>query len=141
VVCPGWPGLGRGGSSVPVATCRTSVEDLERAAALGWRATETARVGEWLLRAAGGFTGRANSALALGDPGVPVAEAVARVAPWYAERGLRPLFLLPTPSRYAPALDGELDRRGWTHGDEVRVLVAPVAPAAAVSDRTVTAGG
>ena len=45
------------------------IEALERAAARHWQAPETERLGEWLLRAAAGFTGRANSALPLGDPG------------------------------------------------------------------------
>ena len=52
------------------------VEDLERAAALHWQAPETEPLGEWRLRAAAGFTGRANSALPLGDPGLPLPEAV-----------------------------------------------------------------
>ena len=45
------------------------IEDLEGAAALHWQAPETERLGDWLLRAAEGFTGRANSALPVGDPG------------------------------------------------------------------------
>jgi hypothetical protein len=52
-----------------------SIPGLERAAASGWRGTEEASLGGWLLRAAGGFTGRANSALAIGDPGMPLAAA------------------------------------------------------------------
>ena len=55
------------------------VEDLERAAALHWQAPETEPLGEWRLRAAAGFTGRANSALPVGDPGLPLPEAVAAV--------------------------------------------------------------
>ena len=52
-----------------------SIPDLERAAAAGWRGTEEASLGGWMLRAAAGFTGRANSALAIGDPRMPLAEA------------------------------------------------------------------
>ena len=48
------------------------VEDLERAAALHWQAPETEPLGEWRLRAVAGFTGRANSALPVGDPGLPL---------------------------------------------------------------------
>ena len=44
------------------------VTDLERAAALHWQAPETESLGEWLLRAAAGFTGRANSALPAATP-------------------------------------------------------------------------
>ena len=35
--------------------------DMERIAAAHWRGTEEERLGGWLLRAAEGFTGRANS--------------------------------------------------------------------------------
>jgi hypothetical protein len=59
------------------------IDHLERAAAQHWQAPETQRLGEWLLRAAQGFTGRANSALPLGDPGMPLPEAVAAVTDWY----------------------------------------------------------
>jgi N-acetylglutamate synthase len=47
------------------------VADLERLATRGWRGAEEAPLGEWLLRAGGGFTGRANSALVAGNPGMP----------------------------------------------------------------------
>lgn len=47
---------------------RTSAEDLEQIALPGWLA-EHESLGEWTLRSAGGFTGRANSGLAVGDPG------------------------------------------------------------------------
>lgn len=42
---------------------------LEKVAARGWRGTSTAHIGDWLLRAGGGFTGRANSVLPLGSAG------------------------------------------------------------------------
>src|SRR6185437_11525528 len=49
-----------------------TIIDLERMAAAHWRGTEEEWLGDWLLRAAEGFTGRANSALPLGDPGLPL---------------------------------------------------------------------
>jgi ribosomal protein S18 acetylase RimI-like enzyme len=64
------------------------ITDLEALSALHWRAPETERLGGWLLRAAEGFTGRANSALPLGDPGMDVADALATTRRWYGERGL-----------------------------------------------------
>lgn len=67
-----------------------SILDLEEAAACGWRAPEEAALGRWLLRAAEGFTGRANSALAVGDPGMPLAAAVSEVCRWYQALGLPP---------------------------------------------------
>ena len=71
--------------------------DLERVAAAHWRGTEEERLGDWLLRAAGGFTGRANSALPLGDPGLPLDDALAVVTRWNRDRGLTPMIALPLP--------------------------------------------
>jgi GNAT superfamily N-acetyltransferase len=76
---------------------RVPVAELQQVAALGWRALETVRLGDWLLRAGGGFTGRANSALAIGDPGRPVSDALVRVEAWYADRGLPARLQLPEP--------------------------------------------
>jgi GNAT superfamily N-acetyltransferase len=59
-------------------------------AAPGWPAAEQERLGDWLLRASGGFSSRANSVLAVGDPDRPLDDAVAHVEEWYAARSLRP---------------------------------------------------
>jgi len=88
------------------------VEDLERAAALHWQAPETEPLGEWRLRAAAGFTGRANSALPLGDPGLPLPEAVTAVEAWYGRRGLRPMIVLPQGAGPDP-LPAYLAERSW----------------------------
>lgn len=117
--------------------CQVSVASLEAVAALGWRGTETDRLGGWLLRAAGGFTGRANSALPLGDPGVATSAAVDHVQAWYGARGLRPRFLVPLPD--AQPVDDELVARGWALGDVVRMLVAPVPPLVAAYDNSLPA--
>jgi GNAT superfamily N-acetyltransferase len=69
--------------------------DLERLAALHWQAPDTEPLGGWLLRAADGFTGRANSALPLGDPGLPLPAAVAAVQAWYRRRALPPMIVVP----------------------------------------------
>jgi len=93
-----------------------SIGDLERAAAEGWRAPEEAPLGGWLLRAADGFTGRANSALAVGDPGVPLAAATTEVGRWYRFRGLRPMVAVPYPlgQPQSSAVDRFLgDKLGW----------------------------
>jgi N-acetylglutamate synthase len=103
------------------------VADLERLAARGWRGSEEADLGEWLLRAAGGFTGRANSALVVGDPGVPLPDAVEAVTAWYAARGLRPIAQLP--GRQARPADGAFAEAGWERDDDVLVLTAPLDPA------------
>jgi N-acetylglutamate synthase len=78
-----------------------SMHDLERITVEGWAPLERAELGGWLLRAAAGFTGRANSVLPLGNPGVSLSEAVDRCENWYDERGLRPLFCLFGPEGFA----------------------------------------
>ena len=129
-----------------------SVRDLEEAAAGGWRAPEETRmkgdwrrqgrwVGSegWLLRAADGFTGRANSALASGDPGMPLDDAVAEVCRWYTVRGLPALVSVAYPigGPHGEPLDGFLAGRGWL----VRSGAATVmtAASAAVADATADA--
>ena len=94
-----------------------TIIELERTAAAHWRGTEEQWLGDWLLRAAEGFTGRANSALPLGDPGVPLDEALAAVTAWYRARGLPPMIVVPAALEAGPAgqaLDSELAERNWT---------------------------
>jgi N-acetylglutamate synthase len=82
---------------------------------------QEARLGDWLLRAADGFTGRANSALAVGDPGVPLQDALAAVTGWYRARGLPPMIAVPMPlggegsppGRRDQDLDHFLAQRNW----------------------------
>jgi N-acetylglutamate synthase len=92
-----------------------SIADLERVAALGWQAPERGQAGNWLLRAAGGFTGRANSALAAGGPGIPLEAAVEQARRWYAARGLPAMIAVPFPlsGPADSAVDRYLARRGW----------------------------
>jgi len=93
-----------------------SIPELEEMAALGWQAGEQSRLGGWLLRAAEGFTGRANSTLPLGEPGLRLPAAADAVQQWYHERGLRPMVVIPY-SMAGPGgdpLDRLLARRGWT---------------------------
>jgi len=75
---------------------------LQAVLARHWVAPDTERLGGWLLRAAGGFTNRANSALALGPPDRPPAEAVAAVVAWYEARGLPPCAAAPEPRHDDP---------------------------------------
>lgn len=105
-----------------------SISDLEEVAAGGWRGTEEDRLGGWRLRAAGGFTGRANSALAVGDPGLPLAAAAAAVHRWYAARGLPTMISVPYPCGRPE--DTEVDRflagAGWTvRSGAATVMTAP----------------
>jgi GNAT superfamily N-acetyltransferase len=110
-----------------IAPVTISIDDLEHAAAPGWRAADEARLGHWLLRAASGFTGRANSALAAGDPGRPLSEAVEAVRDWYAARGLPAMIAVPYPTGRPgdSALDRLLASLGWTvRADAAIVMTA-----------------
>jgi GNAT superfamily N-acetyltransferase len=109
----------------PVPPSVADILALEEIAALGWPALDTRWLGRWLLRAAHGWTGRANSVLPLGDPGLPLEAALAEVARWYAERDLRPRFQVPLPAR--AALDEALAGRGWSRYNPTAVLTADVA--------------
>lgn len=94
-----------------------TIIELERTAAGHWRGTEERWLGGWLLRAAEGFTGRANSALPLGDPGLPLDEALAAVSEWYRARGLPPMIVVPAPLETGPSdrsLDDHLSQRQWS---------------------------
>lgn len=100
------------------------VPELERLAARTWRGLEEERHGDWLLRAAGGFTGRANSVLVVGHPPSGLDDAVAAVTRWYAERGLRPRAQVPMPG--GEQADAALAAAGWTRDEDVLVLTAPL---------------
>ncbi|WP_338750722.1 GNAT family N-acetyltransferase [Janibacter alittae] len=119
-----------------------------------------AHEGGWLLRAGGGWTGRSNSALPLGDPGIPLPQAVDAVEAWYTERDLTPLVMLPRPKGAATAddpLGALLLERAWTEDHPADVLTsrtdvllagaAPPAPAGLTvrsrdhADETWLAGG
>jgi N-acetylglutamate synthase len=110
--------------------------ELERSAAAHWRGTEEQWLGEWLLRAADGFTGRANSALALGDPGVPLDAALDYVSGWYRARGLPAMISVPLPlaADGLDGLDAELTERAWaTRPGPAFVMVADLPLAVAAS--------
>lgn len=98
---------------------RREVAALEIAASAGWPAPITGTIGQWLLRSAGGWTGRANSALPVGDPGMPVDQAIEAVVRWYAGHGQPALINVPLP--YAARLDAVLAASGWQHRPPTRV--------------------
>lgn len=87
------------------------VVSLELAANAAWPAPTQARLGSWILRAAGNWTGRANSALAVGDPDRTLDAAIDGVVQWYADHGQRPLINAPMP--LAAPVNAALDGRGW----------------------------
>jgi N-acetylglutamate synthase len=115
-----------------------SMADLQRLMVDGWPPLERAELGGWLLRAAGGFTGRANSVLPLGDPGRPLPDAVRAAEGWYAERGLRPMFSLFGPEGFAvtdDVLGALLSARGYTDVNRSVVMTAAVASLVSATGR------
>jgi GNAT superfamily N-acetyltransferase len=99
-----------------------SPADLERLAARSWRGLEEQAFGDWLLRASGGFTGRANSALVVGDPPTDLPGAVRTLTDWYTARGLRARAQVPVPG--SEAADAAFDAAGWLRDDDNLVLTA-----------------
>ena len=95
---------------------------LEVAAAAGWRARETEHLGGWLLRADGGFTGRANSVLPLRAPGRPLEQALDAARAGYTRRGLPLRLRVPTEARRL--LDAELgDGTGYLAPEQAALLL------------------
>jgi ribosomal protein S18 acetylase RimI-like enzyme len=121
-----------------------SIPDLEQRAALGWRAPEEERLGDWLLRAAGGFTGRANSALATGDPGWPLDRVAGAVQDWYQARGLPAMIAIPYPAGRPQAIPADrfLAGRGWAvRSGTATVMTAPAGQVARGAGAILAAGG
>src|SRR5690349_14064400 len=80
---------------VPRRPSWTAVARLENLCADAWPAPVDRPLGGWRLRAAGGFTGRANAALAVGDPGLPVPAALDAVRAFAATHGVGPRVHAP----------------------------------------------
>lgn len=102
-----------------------AVVELELAADEAWPAAVRGRLGDWRLRAADGWTGRANSALPVGDPDRPLPAALDAVERWYADLGQPPMVNTPLP--LAAPVGAELDARGWVGRPPVLVQTVPLA--------------
>lgn len=109
------------------AVTRTA-ESIEHACADVWPALTETTMGQWRLRAAGGFTGRANAVLAVGSPGRPLREALDEVTEFYAGHGLPPRLQVLA----ATGIEDGLRAAGWrtdpAHCGErgVAVLLGPL---------------
>ncbi|MEV0206407.1 MULTISPECIES: GNAT family N-acetyltransferase [unclassified Streptomyces] len=131
------------GKVVPAAPARrrgpaASYEELAQVSSRAWRPVESERLGEWELRAASGFTRRANSVLPLGDPGLPLDEALTAVRHWYGERGLPAYIQTATGAEGTQELlCAELERRGWVREVSAELWTGALAP---VADRAEGAG-
>jgi GNAT superfamily N-acetyltransferase len=88
-----------------------AITTLQLAAARAWPAPICRPLGDWWLRSAEGFTGRGNSALPIGDPGLPLDQALDQVETFYRELGFRPAVEVPLPLR--SDVRAALRDRGW----------------------------
>ncbi len=99
------------------------VDDLVRVTSRGWPAPESEPLGSWELRAAGAFTGRANSVAVVGEPGRSVEDALEAVRAFYTERGLEPRAQVvvgsPWERRFLDA--GWVPQEGYRGGAVVQV--------------------
>jgi GNAT superfamily N-acetyltransferase len=111
---------------IPDTRRLTTTESLERVAAAGWPAPDRDHLGQWLLRAAGGWTARGNSALAVGEPDRTLPAAVDAVVGWYTARGLPPRIALPDP--VGGRLAAVLTRRDWTPSPPTQMRIGTLQP-------------
>lgn len=72
----------------PSVRLRVPASQAEHRALASWPAPESQWLGSWVLRAAAGYSARANSVLAVGSPGVPLPEALSQVSSFYSARDL-----------------------------------------------------
>jgi GNAT superfamily N-acetyltransferase len=105
--------------------------ELEKLLNSTWSATEQIMHGQWLFRASGKYTMRANSVLPQGAPpfGKPekeIDEAIKDVVTFYSERDLEPIFHLPLP--LYEELFNYLLAHGWREKlrAQVQVIDIPV---------------
>jgi ribosomal protein S18 acetylase RimI-like enzyme len=103
------------------------IRALERVAYDLWVAPETEELDGWILRAAHGLTGRANSVWANGDGALPLAERLDRAEAWYASRSLPARFQVTDGSRPA-GLESALAARGYRRGYSTSVQTAHSLP-------------
>jgi len=114
-----------------------AAERLEHACADAWPAVTEDTIGQWRLRAAGGFTGRANSALAAGDPGVPIRRALGQVRRFADAHRIPPVV----QAVHGSTTEAALEAAGWRPhvehpaGHDVVVLTGAVAPGASPDAR------
>lgn len=104
----------------------SEIRTLEHAAALAWPGTEQHWCGGWLLRAGGGHTSRANSAVPLLFSSNT--EALPEIIAWYAQRDLEPWLALPErllPVKAAGIKPTRMLTRDIPHSESPDVTLSP----------------
>ncbi|BCJ28222.1 GNAT family N-acetyltransferase [Actinocatenispora sera] len=123
---------------VPPRRRRVSAGQLQHIAAATWQPRHRDQLGDWLLGSSDGWTRRANSVIAAGDPGLPLAEAIDAVVAWYRrhDQPARAQIIAADPDaptagddpdlRRAAELDAALAARGWPAEAPTMLLTAPI---------------
>lgn len=103
------------------------VETFERAGLEAWPGIDVKWDGNWVRRAAGGYTKRANSAQCF-DPNddADVEDRIIGASSWLIVRGVKPVFRITPLS--APALNEALDDAGWDEIDQSHLYAMPLEP-------------
>lgn len=91
----------------------------------------------WLLRAAGGHTKRANSALALGETGLAPDKTLDAVRLWYDEQGLEPTVCVYSPPSGTHPAQETIEAAGWHSVEPSLVLTAASGEVAGLSREAV----
>lgn len=117
----------RAGKGAPASVRIRELEDIFN---LSWQATEQVALGKWLMRASGKYTMRANSVLPqgmgpFGDPGLPIAQGLAKVVEFYLARKQEPIIQISLP--IYKIFDEELAALGWIEKVKALVMVADIA--------------
>ncbi|HEX3791469.1 MAG TPA: GNAT family N-acetyltransferase [Pseudonocardiaceae bacterium] len=109
-------------------TTLTQTEQLEADCADAWGSLVESRLGQWRLRAADGFTGRANSALVIGTPDRPIRDALDTATEFAGRHGVPPTLQVPAGAPVEPALAEAGWRRHTEHSgpDGVLVMTGPL---------------
>jgi len=110
-----------------------SIADLERISLTMWNAAEEIEYDGWILRFAGGYSGRANSVQTYSASSLPVAEKVAYCEAMYAQRQIPIIFKLTTATQ-PPDLDPFLREHGYTLRNTTSVQLLNIADTSAVLD-------
>ena len=124
----------RAGKGAPLSM---RIIELEKLLNSTWSATEQIMHGQWLLRASGKYTMRANSVLPqgappFGEPDKNIDEAIKDVLIFYAVRDLEPIFHLPLP--LYEELANYLLAHGWKEKLRAQVQVIDISASEIHSD-------
>lgn len=105
----------------------TTVDAIERAAAIAWPAAETEQLGEWVLSFGSGFSRRRNSAVPSGPLPADPEQRIAKVVSRYLDQGVTPRFRVT--SACEPEVDELLESAGFHLEAPTLVLTRPLGDA------------